>query len=169
MGQFHRGNTALEKLSLWLLKVLKPHCAPMRDEWVDYMSSQLSSGNRNDDVDGLVNGMRSLLSLLEAMKLDVANYHIRCLRPALIENTTAFEQEFLMEMLRKREVDISDAIPWYQNAARTHPGDEAPTSSSFGGMGILFEGLTIDAALGRRKATSWHFLLRQRPNKTNKV
>ncbi|CAI4211571.1 unnamed protein product [Parascedosporium putredinis] len=94
MQQFNMGVADLEKLALWLSKVLKSHCAPMRDEWVDEMYNELSNGNRNNDMGELVKGMRSLLSVLEAMKLDVANHQIRCLRPALIEDTVNFEQRF---------------------------------------------------------------------------
>jgi hypothetical protein len=140
MQQFYKGIADLEKLALWLSSVLKSHCAPMRDEWVDSMYNQLSNGNRNNDVDELVNGMRSLLSVLEAMKLDVANHQIRCLRPALIEETSAFEQKFLMKKLRSRKMDISDAKPWYREAARNYSTTSG--SSPFGEMGIFFEGLS---------------------------
>ncbi|KAM0553850.1 hypothetical protein ACHAPJ_007196 [Fusarium lateritium] len=142
MQQFHRGIADLEKLASWLSRVLKSHCAPMRDEWVDSMYKQLSNGNSNNDVEELVNGMRSLLSVLEAMKLDVANHQIRCLRPALIEETTAFEQKFLMKKLRNRKMDIGDAKPWYQQAARTYPAGAGTKSSQFGDMGVFFEGLS---------------------------
>ncbi|RSL56011.1 hypothetical protein CEP54_009066 [Fusarium duplospermum] len=142
MQQFHRGIADLEKLASWLSQVLKSHCAPMRDDWVDSMHKQLSNGNRNNDVDELVNGMRSLLSVLEAMKLDVANHQIRCLRPALIEETTAFEQKFLMKKLRNRKMDIGDAKPWYQEAAQTYPAGAGTMSSHFGDMGVFFEGLS---------------------------
>ncbi|KAF7550814.1 hypothetical protein G7046_g7901 [Stylonectria norvegica] len=143
MQQFYRGIADLEKLASWLSRVLKSHCAPMRDEWVDSMYKQLSNGNANNDVDELVNGMRSLLSVLEAMKLDVANHQIRCLRPALIEETTTFEQKFLMKKLRSRKMDINDAKPWYEAAAQTFPTSiPAVEASYFGEMGVFFEGLS---------------------------
>lgn len=143
MQQFYRGIADLEKLASWLSQVLKSHCAPMRDEWVDSMYNQLSNGNRNNDVEELVNGMRSLLSVLEAMKLDVANHQIRCLRPALIEETSAFEQKFFMKKLRNRKMNVNDAKPWYTAAARTFPGSIAAVNrSKFGEMGIFFEGLS---------------------------
>ncbi|KAG4275605.1 hypothetical protein FPRO04_14371 [Fusarium proliferatum] len=142
MQQFHRGIANLEKLASWLSRVLKSHCAPMRDEWVDSMYNQLSNGNSNNDIEELVNGMRSLLSVLEAMKLDIANHQIRCLRPALIEETTAFEQRFLKKKLRNREMAIGDAKPWYQEAARTYPNGAGKMSSCFGDMGVFFEGIS---------------------------
>lgn len=69
MQQFTRGVADLEKLANWLSQLLKSHCAPMRDEWVDEMVSQLSNGDRNHDILLLVGGMRTLLGVLEAMKL----------------------------------------------------------------------------------------------------
>lgn len=69
MQQFRKGVADLEKLALWLSQLLKCHCAPMRDNWVDEMVTQLSNGDRNGDVTLLVAGMQNLLGVLEAMKL----------------------------------------------------------------------------------------------------
>lgn len=69
MQQFRKGVADLGKLALWLSQLLKCHCAPMRDIWVDEMVVQLSDGDKNWDVTMLVNGMRSLMGILEAMKL----------------------------------------------------------------------------------------------------
>ena len=141
MQQFNKGIADLEKLASWLSRVLKSHCAPMRDDWVDTMYTQLSNGNRNGDLDELVTGMRSLLSVLEAMKLDVANHQIRCLRPVLIEDTTHFEQKFFLRKIQSRKVDVTGARLWYADAERIW--DRLPgTSQTFGDMGVFFDGLT---------------------------
>lgn len=141
MQQFNKGVVDLEKLACWLSRVLKSHCAPMRDDWVDSMYTQLSSGNRNANLDELVAGMRSLLSVLEAMKLDVANHQIRCLRPVLIEDTTHFEQRFFLRKIQSRKVDVGGARLWYRNAERVF--DNAPgVTQAFGDMGVLFHALT---------------------------
>ncbi|TFB04925.1 Protein SOK1 [Trichoderma ghanense] len=142
MQQFHKGVADLEKLALWLSRVLKSHCAPMRDEWVDTMYNQLSNGNRNMDLDELVTGMRSLLSVLEAMKLDVANHQIRCLRPVLIEDTTHFEQKFFIKRMDSGKTDITMARQWYKEAEQTYTDSRAHPSQSFGDMGVFFEALS---------------------------
>jgi hypothetical protein len=142
MQQFHKGIADLEKLASWLSRVLKSHCAPMRDEWVDTMYNQLSNGNRQGDMDMLVTGMRSLLSVLEAMKLDVANHQIRCLRPVLIEDTTHFEQKFFYKKIRSRKLDISTAMQWYREAGLRYSGSVGHASHSFGEMGVFFEALS---------------------------
>jgi hypothetical protein len=69
MQQFRKGVADLVKLATWLSQLLKRHCAPMRDDWVDDMVIQLSNGDKNGDVSQLVDGMFSLLAVLEAMKL----------------------------------------------------------------------------------------------------
>ncbi|KAF4591551.1 cAMP-mediated signaling protein Sok1 [Ophiocordyceps camponoti-floridani] len=142
MQQFYRGIADLEKLALWLSHVLKSHCAPMRDDWVDTMYAQLSSGNRNSDLDELVTGMRSLLSVLEAMKLDVANHQIRCLRPVLIEDTTHFEQKFFLRKMESKKVDTSGARRWYADADRRFAPTSAVSSQTFGDMAVFFEALS---------------------------
>ncbi|KAK3320772.1 T-complex protein 11-domain-containing protein [Cercophora scortea] len=146
MQQFYRGVADLERLASWLSEVLKLHCAPMRDEWVDEMYNELSNGNRNNDVPELVKGMRSLLCVLEAMKLDVANHQIRCLRPVLIEDTVHFEQRFFYKKMQARKLTISAASMWYREAheyaARSYINSPMPHAQAFGEMGVFFEALS---------------------------
>ncbi|KAG0652105.1 sok1 [Hyphodiscus hymeniophilus] len=117
MQQFRKGVADLIKLATWLSHLLKCHCAPMRDEWVDDMVTQLSNGDRNHDVGQLVDGILSLMAVLEAMKLDVANHQIRCLRPLLIEDTVHFEQKFFMKKIAMRRVDIAGAHAWFKQSS----------------------------------------------------
>ncbi|KAG6057986.1 hypothetical protein E4U17_000645 [Claviceps sp. LM77 group G4] len=143
MQQFYKGVADLEKLALWLSRVLKSHCAPMRDEWVDTMYTQLSKGNRDSDLDLLVTGMRSLLSVLEAMKLDVANHQIRCLRPVLIEDTTHFEQKFFAKKIDSRKVDVRGAREWYKDADRQFSASlGGGPAHSLGDMSSFFDALS---------------------------
>ncbi|KAK8129971.1 hypothetical protein PG999_002351 [Apiospora kogelbergensis] len=141
MQQFHRGIADLEKLASWLSGVLKSHCAPMRDEWVDEMYNQLTNGNRTNDMEELVQGMRSLLSVLEAMKLDVANHQIRCLRPILIEDTVKFEKRFFYKKIQGGKLDPQVAQQWYAVACHElNPGHES--KAAFGEMAVFFEALS---------------------------
>ncbi|KAI2631619.1 camp-mediated signaling protein Sok1 [Xylaria nigripes] len=138
MQQFSRGMADLEKLASWLSGVLKSHCAPMRDEWVDQMYSQLTNGNRTNNMIELVQGLRNLLSVLEAMKLDVANHQIRCLRPILIEDTVHFEQRLFLRRIRDGKFDAQSAQAWYSQLDAV----QTPASTqSFGEMAVFFEEL----------------------------
>lgn len=69
MQQFRKGVADLVKLAMWLSQLIKCHCAPMRDTWVDEMVTQISGGSQDGDVALLVGGMSTLLGILEAMKL----------------------------------------------------------------------------------------------------
>ncbi|KAI1820026.1 camp-mediated signaling protein Sok1 [Xylaria intraflava] len=138
MQQFSRGMADLEKLASWLSGVLKSHCAPMRDEWVDQMYSQLTNGNRTNNMGELVQGLRNLLSVLEAMKLDVANHQIRCLRPILIEDTVHFEQRLFLRRIRDGKFDARSAQAWY---AQLDVVQNPTSSQSFGDMAVFFEEL----------------------------
>ncbi|KAJ2982778.1 hypothetical protein NQ176_g1161 [Zarea fungicola] len=140
--QFHKGVADLEKLAQWLSKLLKSHCAPMRDDWVDAMYKQLSSGNNNSDLDGITNGLRSLLNILEAMKLDAANHLIRCLRPALIEDTINFEYKFFLKQIEERNLDISSASQWYKDADARYAINGTQSTLNFGETGVFFEALS---------------------------
>lgn len=142
MQQFNKGIADLEKLALWLSGVLKSHCAPMRDEWVDRMYRRLSNGGRNNDMGEMVLGLRGLLEVLEAMKLDVANHQIRCLRPVLIEDTVLFEQRFFLKRIQQGRIDVTPARLWYRDADRRYRGTVSPAAAqSFGEMAIYFEAL----------------------------
>ncbi|KAK5636352.1 hypothetical protein RRF57_012064 [Xylaria bambusicola] len=138
MQQFSRGMANLEKLASWLSGVLKSHCAPMRDEWVDQMYSQLTNGNRTNNMAELVQGLRNLLSVLEAMKLDVANHQIRCLRPILIEDTVHFEQRFFLKKMRDGKVNTRSAQTWYSHLS---PVQDPVSAHAFGEMAVFFEEL----------------------------
>lgn len=69
MQQFRKGVADLPRLAQWLSQLLKCHCAPMRDVWVDNMVSEITQGDKEGDVALLVHGMRNILGVLEAMKL----------------------------------------------------------------------------------------------------
>ena len=141
MQQFARGIVDLEKLAAWLSSVLKMHCAPMRDEWVDEMYNELSRGNRENDIDELVKGLSSLLSVLEAMKLDVANHQIRCLRPLLIEDTVHFEQRFFCKKIQNKRMSVEAAGQWYEHAKAELASPDVRHRQAFGDMSAFFGGL----------------------------
>lgn len=66
-----RGVFDMSSLAHWLAKLLKAHCAPMRDAWVDRMEA-LMCGEHSEGLSPskhVVNAMKELFGILEAMKL----------------------------------------------------------------------------------------------------
>jgi len=92
--QIDNGVCDLVNLANWLGKVLKNHCAPMRDGLVDRMRKAITKGAQQADQKLMVSGLQQLLNLLEAMKLDVANHQIRYMHPLLIYDTVNFLKRY---------------------------------------------------------------------------
>jgi hypothetical protein len=49
MQQIRKGVLDMLTLAKWLAKLLKTHCAPMRDEWADSMVEQIEKGSQSQD------------------------------------------------------------------------------------------------------------------------
>src|SRR2546423_658897 len=69
MQQIKKGVLDIVRLSQWIAELLKSHCAPMRDEWADEMTSKIEEGSTKSDVELVVEGLEKLFNFLEAMKL----------------------------------------------------------------------------------------------------
>lgn len=141
MQQFYDGTDDLDALALWLDKVLSHYCAPTRDELVKSMRSHLSRGHRESDPDSLVKGMSKLLSLLEAIILDLVNDYLHRQRNILVEGTIRFQQHYYMEQERAGKIDTSAPKAWYKRAAKKHSKNSVFPARTFGNSGAFFEGL----------------------------
>lgn len=141
MQQFYNGVLDLDKLAFWLSCVLKSHCAPMRDDEVDAMYSRIEMGNERGDIEQIVHGLKQLLSVLEHMKLDVANHQIRCLRAVLIDDTIQFEQRYFSKRIRDRKFNILQARQWYQEVSHRYNIGPAE-ADGYGDMATLFQYLS---------------------------
>ncbi|KAJ4987215.1 T-complex protein 11 [Stagonosporopsis vannaccii] len=120
MKQIERGICDLVGLSEWISCLLKEHCAPMRDQWVDKMVSYTRTGVMQSKPESIVKGLCELLGILESMKLDVANHQIRNLKTILIEDTVGFETHYHLEKLvhGRARVNVESAQSWYQSATQ---------------------------------------------------
>lgn len=103
-------------MAKWLGDVFKSHCAPMRDSWVLDMIQKFQQAYDEASVSKLVEGLRLIFLILEAMKLDVANHQIRILRPVLIETATDFEKDYFHQLITHCKRDISDSLNWFHRA-----------------------------------------------------
>lgn len=69
MQEIERGVCDFVRLAEWIAHLLKEHCAPMRDVWVDEMVSLTRQGAATHDSKQIVIGLKTLFAILEAMKL----------------------------------------------------------------------------------------------------
>lgn len=69
MQEIERGVCDMVALVEWTARLLKEHCAPMRDGWVDEMVVFMRNGAATQDLGVIVQSLRKLLAMLETMKL----------------------------------------------------------------------------------------------------
>lgn len=108
-----KGSLVMSSFSEWLSQLFKHHCAPMRDPWVDKMSLKFKEAEENNSIPTLVEALRLVFQILEAMKLDIANHQIRILRPALLSNTVDFEKQYFQSLLNSSRVDLKSSLKWF--------------------------------------------------------
>jgi hypothetical protein len=121
MQQIHNGVCDLIDLGNWLAKVLKNHCAPMRDPLVDAMQKDIRRGAAEGRHDKLVSGLRQLMNILEAMKLDVANHQIRHMRPLLIDDTVNFQRRYNAHRIAVGKISVAESRSWIQDCLEHQP------------------------------------------------
>lgn len=111
--QLSHGSFDFVSMARWLGEVFKSHCAPMRDVWVAEMINRFVTSAETGSVEKLVQGLRMIFQILEAMKLDVANHQIRILRPILIETAVDFEKDYFSQLIQHAKIDINDSLRWF--------------------------------------------------------
>ncbi|EUC35821.1 hypothetical protein COCVIDRAFT_12536 [Bipolaris victoriae FI3] len=118
MQEIERGVCDFVRLAEWIARLLKEHCAPMRDVWVDEMVALTRQGAVTQDSKQIIIGLKTLFAILEAMKLDVANHQIRNLRTLLIEDTVNFEKHYHLERLvsGRARINVDAAKSWFTAA-----------------------------------------------------
>lgn len=124
--QIEHGTLDFINLAQWLASVFKAHCAPMRDSWVDQMVDRVKLGVESNSARRLVEGLRMIFAILEAMKLDVANHQIRTLRPMLIDTAIEFEQDYYAHVLDNGKNELSDALAWFASSVATFEKKASP-------------------------------------------
>jgi len=69
MQQIERGMFDMNEFFCSLAKLLKVHCAPMRDNWLDRMVDIVTKDATSFSPKRIVSGLKELFGILEAMKL----------------------------------------------------------------------------------------------------
>lgn len=111
--QVRIGRFDAASFSSWLSKLLMTHCAPMRDEQARDMHQKISKGAELNNLKMVVDGLETLLNLLENMKLDVANHQVRSFKLLLIADTVPFLKDCFSKMIESHQIDFSRARHWF--------------------------------------------------------
>lgn len=119
----------------------------MRDEWVDKMVEWTRLGVETNKPEYIVNGLRELLGILEAMKLDVANHQIRNMKMSLIEDTIHYQYNFHLNFilgLTNRRINVAAIQRWYMAELETFSLSDPSRQRISGRAGavVLVQGIT---------------------------
>ncbi|KAI4212555.1 MAG: hypothetical protein LQ351_004807 [Letrouitia transgressa] len=115
MQELENGLCDLLGLISWLSKLLLKSCSPLRDASVAEMVSTTRKGIMEKDTVILVDSLKKLFDILEAMKLDVANHQIRYLRLYFLDDSIQFEQSYLLDCIA-HGWSVSRARCWFEDS-----------------------------------------------------
>lgn len=91
--QTEYGAVDFQRYAQYILSVLARLCAPVRDEQIKELS------NSTD----LITVLKGIMDLIDLMKLDMANYHIKLSRPQIVRYSFEYEREKFKEFLEVQE------------------------------------------------------------------
>ncbi|MCJ1377698.1 hypothetical protein MMC17_000794 [Xylographa soralifera] len=120
MQQLDKGVCDLNGLIGWLGTLLMGSCSPCRDPTVLRMVETVQRAVVDQDVQGIVSGIDQLFSILEIMKLDVANHQIRELKLLMIDDTVQFQQRYFLGRIQSG-MQVEEARHWYSSAVQHEP------------------------------------------------
>jgi T-complex protein 11 len=103
------GTCDFRKIILWLGRLLKTHCAPVRDQMIDAVVNEVSKG----DIKSIASGLVNLLQVLENMKLDIANHQVRHLKAYFINWTFVFEVKYHGNRIKKSRFLPAPSKAWF--------------------------------------------------------
>ncbi|KAG8631804.1 hypothetical protein KVT40_000944 [Elsinoe batatas] len=147
MQEISKGVFDMMSLANWLATLLKAHCAPMRDEWIDQMVGQVQKSIECTEERYLAFGLRQLLGILEAMKLDVANHQIRHLRAMLIEDGVNFQTKYHLTRIHYGRIDVHKARKWFYREHRLHLSSASSPDKLSVFVSALFKSLLSSPSL----------------------
>ncbi len=99
-GQFN-----LQAFSNLLSQLMIANCAPKRDRFINRMQMFARVGN-------FMNFLQDCMDLLEAMKLDLANYYIAKQKRTLLDKLVSKERKFFEDNLATKGLEIADTVEW---------------------------------------------------------
>ena len=90
----------------YVINTMAKLCAPVRDEQV--------SSLRN--LDGITNLFRGILNTLDTMKMDMANFQLKSLKPVLISQSVEYEQKKFKQYIEKNPNGLQATRDWLRQA-----------------------------------------------------
>ncbi|XP_052551610.1 T-complex protein 11-like protein 1 isoform X2 [Tympanuchus pallidicinctus] len=101
------GALDIAKLIEFVIGMMGTLCAPARDEEIKKLK----------DIREIVPLFRAIFSVLDLMKMDMANFAITSIRPKLMQQSAEYERKKFQEFLEKQPNSLDLVTDWLQEAA----------------------------------------------------
>ncbi|KXS12057.1 Tcp11-domain-containing protein [Gonapodya prolifera JEL478] len=109
--QVSRNSADIKRYILFVIEKMLQLCAPIRDQEIRNLRDVLDA-----DAVGAIEGV---LSTLEHMKLDLANYRLTELRPYLAKEAVTYERNKFAFALNRVDVTLERTRQWLNSAAQS--------------------------------------------------
>ena len=101
------GALDISKLAEFIIGMMGTLCAPVRDEEVKKLK----------DIKEIVPLFRAIFSVLDMMKVDMANFAVSSIRPHLMQQSVEYERKQFQELLEKQPNSLDFVTQWLEEAA----------------------------------------------------
>ncbi|XP_019653360.1 T-complex protein 11-like protein 1 isoform X4 [Ailuropoda melanoleuca] len=101
------GALDISKLAEFIIGMMGTLCAPARDEEV----------RKLQDIKEIVPLFRAIFSVLDLMKVDMANFAVTSIRPHLMQQSVEYERKKFQQLLEKQPNSLDFVTQWLEEAA----------------------------------------------------
>ncbi|XP_028586186.2 T-complex protein 11-like protein 1 [Podarcis muralis] len=101
------GALDISKLAEFIIGMMGTLCAPARDEEIKKLK----------DIHEIVPLFREIFSVLDLMKMDMANFAVTSIRPHLMQQSVEYERKKFQELYEKQPNSLDFVTEWLQEAA----------------------------------------------------
>ncbi|XP_007530165.3 T-complex protein 11-like protein 1 isoform X1 [Erinaceus europaeus] len=101
------GALDISKLAEFIIGMMGTLCAPVRDEEVKKLK----------DIKEVVPLFRAIFSVLDLMKVDMANFAVSSIRPQLMQQSVEYERMKFQDFLEKQPNSLDFVTQWLEEAA----------------------------------------------------
>ncbi|KFQ14599.1 T-complex protein 11-like 1, partial [Leptosomus discolor] len=101
------GALDISKLVEFVIGMMGTLCAPARDEEIKKLK----------EINEIVPLFRAIFSVLDLMKMDMANFAVSSIRPKLMQQSAEYERRKFQEFLEKQPNSLDLVTRWLQEAA----------------------------------------------------
>ncbi|XP_067388204.1 T-complex protein 11-like protein 1 [Emydura macquarii macquarii] len=127
------GALNISKLAEFIIGMMGTLCAPVRDEEIKKLK----------DIHEIVPLFRAIFSVLDLMKMDMANFAVSSIRPHLMQQSVDYEREKFQKIFEKQPNSLDFVTNWLQEASDDLANLRCKNPPDPGGGGAAASGVPV--------------------------